>query len=384
MDPVIVIGAGPAGLAAAAHLRRAGIPAVVLEQGEAVAPQWRGRYDRLRLNSPRWFSKLPGGPAFAGATFPSRDEVVAYLERYASGLDIRFGTRVERLESMGDRWLVVTSKGSRRAAQVIVAGGYEHRPFTPAWAGRPSFTGELIHAAGYREPSGYVGRDVLVVGPGCTGAEIAFDLAEGGAARVRLAVRTPPNIIVRQAIGAPLAVFFNRLPARIGDGVMRFVRRRTIGDLTEVGLPMPAEGVFSRLRRLGVAPMIVDAEVIEAIRTRRIEIVAAVEAFDEAGVVLADGSRIEPDAVIAATGYRPGLEPLVGHLGVLDDHGAPRVIEGEALPGLRFVGYDPRPAQLRHGGREAARAAKAIARDATSALVVGVLARPAASGGGGH
>jgi cation diffusion facilitator CzcD-associated flavoprotein CzcO len=384
MDPVIVIGAGPAGLAAAAHLRRAEIPAVVLEQGEAVAPQWRGRYDRLRLNSPRWFSKLPGGPAFAGATFPSRDEVVAYLERYASGLDIRFGTRVERLESMGDRWLVVTSKGSRRAAQVIVAGGYEHRPFTPAWAGRPSFTGELIHAAGYREPSGYVGRDVLVVGPGCTGAEIAFDLAEGGAARVRLAVRTPPNIIVRQAIGAPLAVFFNRLPARIGDGVMRFVRRRTIGDLTEVGLPMPAEGVFSRLRRLGVAPMIVDAEVIEAIRTRRIEIVAAVEAFDEAGVVLADGSRIEPDAVIAATGYRPGLEPLVGHLGVLDDHGAPRVIEGEALPGLRFVGYDPRPALLRHGGREAARAAKAIARDATSALVVGVLARPAASGGGGH
>jgi cation diffusion facilitator CzcD-associated flavoprotein CzcO len=384
MDPVIVIGAGPAGLAAAAHLRRAEIPAVVLEQGEAVAPQWRGRYDRLRLNSPRWFSKLPGGPAFAGATFPSRDEVVAYLERYASGLDIRFGTRVERLESMGDRWLVVTSKGSRRAAQVIVAGGYEHRPFTPAWAGRPSFTGELIHAAGYREPSGYVGRDVLVVGPGCTGAEIAFDLAEGGAARVRLAVRTPPNIIVRQAIGAPLAVFFNRLPARIGDGVMRFVRRRTIGDLTEVGLPMPAEGVFSRLRRLGVAPMIVDAEVIEAIRTRRIEIVAAVEAFDEAGVVLADGSRIEPDAVIAATGYRPGLEPLVGHLGVLDDHGAPRVIEGEALPGLRFVGYDPRPAQLRHGGREAARAAKAIARDATSELVVGVLTRPAASGGGGH
>ncbi|WP_053226188.1 flavin-containing monooxygenase [Solirubrobacter soli] len=384
MDSTIVIGAGPAGLAAAAHLRRAGRPAVVLEQGEAVAPQWRARYDRLRLNSPRWFSTLPGGPAFAGGTFPSRDEVVAYLEAYAAGLDIRFDTKVERLESMGDGWLVVTSRGSHRAAHVIVAGGYEHRPFMPAWPGRSRYTGEIIHAAGYREPSGYVGRDVLVVGPGCTGAEVAFDLVEGGAASVRLAVRTPPNIIVRQAVGAPLAVFFSRLPSGIGDAVMRFVRRRTIGDLSEFGLPMPEEGVFSRLQRLGVAPMIVDAEVIEAIRARRIEIVAAVEAFDEAGVVLADGSRVEPDAVIAATGYRPGLEPLVGHLGVLDDHGAPRVTDGEALPGLRFVGYDPRPAQLRHGGREAAKAAKAIARGPRSELVVGVLARPAAGGGGGH
>jgi cation diffusion facilitator CzcD-associated flavoprotein CzcO len=267
---------------------------------------------------------------------------------------------------------------------VIVAGGHEHRPFIPAWPGRAEFGGEVIHAAGYREPSGYVGRDVLVVGPGCTGAEVAFDLVQGGAARVRLAVRTPPNIIVRQAIGAPLAVFFNRFPAGVGDAVMRFVRRRTIGDLSDVGLPMPEEGVFSRLRRLGVAPMIVDPEVIEAIRERRIEIVAAVEAFDETGVSLADGSRVEPDAVIAATGYRPGLEPLVGHLGVLDAHGSPRVLDGEALPGLRFVGYDPRPAQLRHGGREAARAAKAIARAPKSELVVGVLRRPATSGGHGH
>jgi cation diffusion facilitator CzcD-associated flavoprotein CzcO len=362
MDTAIVIGAGPAGLAAAAHLRRAGVPVVVLEQGEAVAPQWRGRYDRLKLNSPRWFSTLPGGPAFAGATFPSRDEVVAYLEAYAAGLDIRFNTRVERLESIGGQWLVVTGDGARRAAHVVVAGGYEHRPFIPAWPGRSAFAGEVIHASGYREPAPYAGRDVLVVGPGCTGSEVAYDLVEGGAARVRLAVRTPPNIIVRQAIGAPLAVFFNRLPAAVGDAVMRFVRRRTIGDLTDVGLPMPEEGVFSRLRRLGVAPMIVDAEVIEAIRSRRIEIVAAVEAFDPTGVRLADGSRIEPDAVIAATGYRPGLEPLAGHLGVLDEHGAPRVTDGEALPGLRFVGYDPRPAQLRHGGREAARAARSIAR----------------------
>ena len=125
------------------------------------------------------------------------------------------------------------------------------------------------------------------------------------------------------------------------------MRRRKVGDLTEFGLPIPEEGVFTRLRRLGVAPMIVDIEVIEAIRAGRIEIVAAVEGFDETGVTLADGTRLEPDAVVAATGYRSGLEPLVGHLDVLDAHGVPRVTDGEALPGLRFIGYDPRPAQLR-------------------------------------
>ena len=203
---------------------------------------------------------------------------------------------------------------------------------------------------------------MLVVGPGCSGAEIAYDLVEGGAKRVRLAVRTPPNIIVRDPVGAPLATFFHKLPPRIGDNVMRLVRRKTVGDLSPYGLPAPEEGVFSRLKRLHVAPMIVDAEVLQAIRERRIEIVGAVEGFDETGVLLAGGARIEPDAVIAATGYRTGLEPVVGHLGVLDGHGVPRSIAGEAAPGLRFVGYDPRPAQLRYLGHEATRAAKAIAR----------------------
>jgi cation diffusion facilitator CzcD-associated flavoprotein CzcO len=370
MDTAIVVGAGPAGLAAAAQLRRARIQTVVLEQGDAIAPQWRARYDRLKLNSARWFSTLPDGPAYprGTATFPSRDDVVGYLDAYAQHhrLDVRLGVKVERIEREGDRWRLETSSGAMHAQQVVFAGGYEHRPFVPAWAGRARFRGSVIHAAGYRDAAPYTGQDVLVVGPGCSGAEIAYDLVQGGAARVRLAVRTPPNIIIRAPIGAPLAVAFMKLPPRIGDAVMRFVRSRTVGDLSAFGLPVPDEGVFSRLRRLHVAPMIVDAEVIDAIRDRRIEIVGAVEGFDETGVLLAGGARAEPDAVIAATGYRTGLEPVVGHLGVLDAQGVPN---GEPLPGLRFVGYDPRPAQLRYGGREAERAARAIARDAKRVLV---------------
>jgi hypothetical protein len=159
----------------------------------------------------------------------------------------------------------------------------------------------------------------------------------------------------------------HHLPLRWSDAIARFVRRRTIGDLSEYGLPVPEEGVFSRLRRLGVAPAIVDPEVIEAIRDHRIEIVAGVEELDVEIVQLADGTRIAPDAVIAATGYGTGLEPVVGHLDVLNEKGAPRVLDGEAAPGLRFVGYVTRPAQLGHLGGEANKAARAIARQARRA-----------------
>jgi hypothetical protein len=122
--------------------------------------------------------------------------------------------------------------------------------------------------------------------------------------------------------------------------------------------------MFHRLRRLGVVPTIVDREVIDAIRTRRIEIVDAVEAFGVRHIELTDGERIAPEVVIAATGYRTGLDTIVGHLGVLDERGTPRIMGGEAAPGLHFVGFDHRPAQVGYGAREAAAAAWAIAKAA--------------------
>ena len=361
----VVIGAGPAGLASAAELRRRGVPAVVLERGEGIATSWRGRYDRLRLNTSRWFSRLPGAGYPRGTgTFPSRDEVIAYLEGYArdNALDVRLNTRVDRIDPHGAGWVVRTSAGDVPAEHVIVAAGYEHTPHVPDWPGRDRFGGALLHAAEYRNPEPFRDRDVVVVGPGCSGMEIAYDLAEGGARRVRLAIRTPPNILIRSPIGPAFALALMRVRPQRADRVVNFVRSKEVGDLTEYGLPVPEEGTFTRLRRLGVAPAIVDKVVIEAIRERRIEIVASIESLDENGADLVDGARIEPDAVIAATGYRPGLEPMVGHLGVLDDHGTPRAFAPEAAaPGLRFVGYLHIPAQFRYGGREGTRAAKAIA-----------------------
>ncbi len=363
---VIVVGAGPAGLASAAELGRRGIPVTVLERANAVASSWRGRYERLRLNSSRPFSKLPGERYVRGTPiFPSRDEVVAYLEGYAkrNRIEVRLGTRLERIDRGGDGWLLQTSAGDMAADHVIVAAGYEHTPIIPDWPGRDRFEKTFMHAGDYRNPEPFNAADVLVVGPGCSGMEIAYELAENGAGRVRLAVRTPPNILLRDPAGPLFANALRRLPPRWGDALVNRMREKKLGDLTEFGLPVPEEGVFSRLKRLSVAPAIVDMEMIQAIRDRRIEIVAAVESLDEAGVTLADRTRIQPDAVIAATGYRPGLEPLVGHLGLLNESGAPHVPQGqEAAPGLRFVGYRPLPAHLGHMGREAERAAKEIAR----------------------
>jgi flavin-dependent dehydrogenase len=363
----VVIGAGPAGLASAAELRRRGVPAVVLERGDAIATSWRGRYDRLRLNTSRWFSRLPGGRYERGTgIFPSRDELIAYLESYArdNALDVRLSTNVDRIDAHGAGWVVRTSSGDVPAEHVVVAAGYEHTPHVPDWPGRERFDGALLHAAEYCNPDPYRGRDVLVVGPGCSGMEIAYDLAGGGAQRVRLAVRTPPNMLLRSPIGPGIALALMRLRPERADRIANIGRGKEIGDLTEFGLPVPEEGTFSRLRRLGVAPAIVDKVVVEAIRERRIEIVAGVESLDDTGVGLADGTRIEPHAVIAATGYRRGLEGMVGHLDVLDDEGVPRAFAAEAAaPGLRFVGYLHIPAQLRYSGKEAKRTARAIARE---------------------
>jgi cation diffusion facilitator CzcD-associated flavoprotein CzcO len=368
---VVVVGAGPAGIAAALALKDTGIRPLVIDRAEQVASSWRGRYDRLRLNTCRPFSHLPNRPFPKGTPmFPTRDQVVDHIERHAreEGIELKLGTAVDRIDRDGGGWIVESSDGPIRAAQVIVATGYENVPFIPDWEGREGFVGELIHSAEYRNPDPFVGRTCLVVGPGCSGMEIADDLATGGASKVWLSARTPPNILLREGPGGlpgdMVGVALLRTPTRFADAVGRFSRRMDLGDLTEYGLPVPEEGVFSRMYRLGVAPAIVDREVIDAIKDGSIEVVRGVQSIAGSTVVLADGERIEPEVVICATGFKPGLEQLVGHLGILDDRGMPGAVgEHPATPGLRFLGYVPRPGAIGYCGKQARRAAKLIVRE---------------------
>jgi Pyridine nucleotide-disulphide oxidoreductase len=368
---VVVVGAGPSGLSTAVALKDTGLEPLVIDRADSVVSAWRSRYDRLRLNTCRPFSHMPGRPFPRGTPlFPTRDQLVAYFERHAeeAELDLRLGTSVSRIEHVDQSWAVETSDGRISTPQVVVSTGFENVPVIPDWEGRDGFAGPVLHSSEYRNAVPFEGKRVLVVGPGCSGMEIAYDLAEGGAAKVWLSARTPPNILLRQAgVGIPgdmMGVALLRFPSAIGDAIAGFGRRMDIGDLGEYGLPVPEEGVISRLRRLGVAPAIVDKEVIDAIRARRIEVVRGVEGFEAESVKLADGAELDPDAVVCATGYRRGLEPLVGHLAVLDERGLPRALAAEpAAPGMRFVGYLPRPGGLGYMGKEGRRAAKAIARE---------------------
>jgi cation diffusion facilitator CzcD-associated flavoprotein CzcO len=372
---VVIVGAGPSGLSTAVALKDRGTRALVLDRADAVASAWRGRYDALRLNTWRRFSQPPGRPFPPGTpTFPTRDQVVAHLEGLAAedGVELRLGTRVDRIDRANGGWRLLTPGASIDALQVVVATGYENEPAIPEWPGREGFRPPLMHSAAYRNATPFRGRRVLVVGPGCSGMEIAHDLAAGGAAEVLLSVRTAPNVLLRQGPGPVpgdvIAVALWHAPVRVGDAIARFGRRMDVGDLTAYGLPEPQEGVFSRSRRLGVAPAIVDPQVVADIKARRIEVVPAVEALDGDAVVLAGGRRVMPDAVVCATGYRRGLEPLVGHLGVLGERGLPRALGATpAAPGLRFVGYVPRPGGLGYMGKEARRAARAIERELAQA-----------------
>jgi cation diffusion facilitator CzcD-associated flavoprotein CzcO len=367
---VAVLGAGPAGVSVAVALKDRGISPMLIDRADQVGASWRGRYDRLKLNTGRQFSHLPARRYPKGTpTFPTRDQVVALLDRHAheDGIELRLGTVVERIDSNGDGWRLRTGTGRIDARQVVVATGYDHAPLIPDWPGRDSFAGGFLHASHYKNPAPFAGRRVLVVGAGCSGMEIAYDVAMGAAAKVWLAVRTPPNIMLRQGpAGLPgdvIATPLYHLPIRIADAIARFGRRLSLGDLSEYGLPVPSEGIFSRSARLGVAPAIVDKEVIEAIKGGGIEIVSGVVSLDTNGVQLADGTRVEPDAVICATGYQRGLEPLVGHLGVLDDRGRPRLHGQPAAQGLRFIGFIPRPSQFGYAAKQARRAARDIARE---------------------
>jgi cation diffusion facilitator CzcD-associated flavoprotein CzcO len=370
MTDIAVIGAGPAGVSVALSLRDRGLSPLLIERGDHVGSSWRGRYDRLKLNTGRPFSHLPNRPYPRGtAMFPTRDDVVAHLDRHAheSGIELRLDTEVTRVDRQATGWRLETSNGEIDARQVVVAIGHQHTPRIPDFPGADAFTGEVLHSSDYRNPRPFQGKTLLVVGSGSSGMEIAHDLAAGGAAKVWLAIRTPPNIMLRSLPGGlsvdPLAVTMYRLPPRIADAIGRRARRARLGDLSEFGLPIPEEGVFTRGKRVEQAPTLVDMDVIDAIKDGSIEVVAAVDSFDRDKVVLVDGSRLDADTVVLATGYRRGLEPLVGHLGVLDDRGKP-VASGvrPAAEGLRFIGYDIRPSLIGHMAKLSKRMAKRIAR----------------------
>jgi cation diffusion facilitator CzcD-associated flavoprotein CzcO len=349
VEPAIVIGAGAAGLAVARALMKAGVPVAILEKESRLAEPWHRRHQQLHLNTHRDLSALPG-LAYPRDTpaFPHRNVVIRHMNdfRETNRLPVEFGVAVETIVFRGDHWAVRTSAGSRLARHVVVATGRDKEPFMPPWKGTQAFPGQIIHSADFGEAAAYAGRKVLVVGAGNSGFDALNHLAAVDTAALWLSARSGPAILPKR-IGKiavhRLSPLMARLPLRVADAAIAITQRLVFGDLTRFGMPPAPAGGASRLTSDYTA-IAADDGAVAAIKARRIEIVPAIREFTRDGVVLADGRLIDPDIVIAATGYRTGLEHMVGNLGVLDEKGVPLFNGGEGdpkLPGLWFTGMRP-------------------------------------------
>lgn len=368
---MIVVGAGPAGLATAGALIARGRRVIVLERADHLVSAWTGLRPSLRLHTTRHRSALPGmridrrlGQYLRTGDFV--DACTAYAERL--GIDVRTGSAVTRVALLAGgagraRWSVRTAHGDvLRAHSVVLATGRLGAPRIPAWPGLADYRRTVLHVAELHDPAAFAGRSVLVVGSGNAGAEACVDLASAGAAPVLLAVRTPPHLLHRRIGPFPaqtVAAMLERLPIAVADRLAALQRRLTVPDLRRRGLPAPVDGLYSGVARRHIPPTN-DTGIVDAIRAGRVTPVAAPAAFRADSVLLVDGTTVTPDAVIAATGYgdgSAGLPPLVG-IDPVESFTGPSA--GHPEHGLYVVGFDVRASGILH---EIARRARWIAKN---------------------
>ena len=364
--PVVIVGAGPAGLAVGACLKRAGIRSILLERAAEVGSSWRGHYERLHLHTDRRNSALPFIPFPPGTPrYASRDQVVAYLEAYAArvGLDIRFGQSVVGVQRVGDHWEVQTQSERFESSRLVVATGNARVPFTPIWPGLDSFAGRVLHSSEYVNGREFRGQKVLVVGFGNSGGEIAIDLTENGAS-VSLSVRSAVNVIPKEVVGIPIlsiAIAQQRLPPKVADALNAPVLRATVGDITAYGLQKLPYGPAVQISQDKHIPLI-DIGTMALIKSGAVRVRPGIESFTASGVRFVDGTEAEVDAVVMATGYRAKVDEFLKAPGVADADGGPLTSGQEAQErGLYFCGYHvAATGMLREMGIEARRIAESI------------------------
>jgi putative flavoprotein involved in K+ transport len=316
---VIVIGAGQSGLAAARALQARGIRPVVLEAGPEPVGSWPRYYDSLTLFSPAGYSSMPGldFPGDPGR-YPHRDEVVAYLRRYADGLgaDIRTSAPVTAVQADGQAgFLVRTATGQTwHAAGLVAATGSFGHPYLPAMPGQDQFTGRLRHVADYRSPHQHEGERIVVVGAGNSAVQVGYELAQ--VATVTLATRSPVNFV----------------PQCRGGQDLHYWLKTTGFDL------LPPEWLR---HYLGGRAVLDTGKYQHAVATGLLERRPMFTAFDRDHVIWPDGTREKVDTVLFATGYRPDLDYL-RPLGALDGHGMPQHTGGISAthPGLAYLGLE--------------------------------------------
>lgn len=363
----LIIGAGAAGLAVGACLKQANIPSIILEQSNQVGAVWRRHYDRLHLHTDKKNSELPFAPfPKEFPRYPARDQLVAYLESYAKNfdLDIRFNQKVTSAMQENGRWQVQTQNGEYSAQNLVVATGYAREPLIPRWPGQDSFAGKIIHSSEYKNGTSFKGQNVLVVGFGNSGGEIAIDLYEHGA-NPSLAVRNAVNVIPLELAGIPIlsiGIAQNKVPAWLADALNAPILRMVIGDITRYGLRKLPYGPATQIRDDKRIPLI-DIGTIKLIREGHIKVHSGVVGFSENRISFDGGQEAQFDAVILATGYHPRVDGFLQNVHTaLSEDGTPTTTGKESpLSGLYFCGYYVSPTgMLREIGIEARQIAAAI------------------------
>lgn len=364
----VVIGGGQAGLSVGHHLARRGVPFVILEGHARIGDAWRQRWDSLRLFTPARFDGLDGMPFPAPAnSFPTKDEMAAYLEAYATRfrLPVRTGVRVDRVSRRGDRFLVATGDAGIEADNVVVAMATFQRPRVPPFADRLDDAILQLHSSAYRAPAQLRDGDVLVVGAGNSGAEIALETARAGH-RTWMSGRDVGHIPFRiDGLAARL------LLARL---VLRLVFHRVLTVATPIGRRV-------RPKVLSVGGPLIRVKPRDLARAGVEHLPRMVGVRD--GLPVLEGNRVLPVAnVVWCTGFHPGFSWI--DLPVFGADGQPLHDRGivAAEPGLYFVGlhflYAMSSTMIHGVGRDAERIARDIAERARAgAPRVAVERRPA-------
>ena len=311
---VVVIGGGQAGLATAWHLTQQGLRPLVLDAGDRIGHTWRERWESLTLFTPAEYDSLPGMPFPAPAgTYPGKDAVADYLREYAErgGIEVELGARVTRLSRYDGGFEISTADRTLVAAQVVVATGPFQVPVVPPFAGELAGSVRQLHSAEYRDPAALPDGNVLVVGGGNSGFQIAEELAAHR--QVDLAIGTELPLLPQRVLGRDLFWWLTRTRLIRVPVTSRLGRRLRARDDVVIGTDR------RRLEQAGVR-----------MRPRVVSAAGRIVRF-------ADDGRLDVDVVVWATGYRSD-HSWIDVPGVVVDG---RVVHRRGItdvPGLSFVG----------------------------------------------
>ena len=311
-DRYCVIGAGPAGLAAARALQEHGLDHEVLERHGDVGGIWdmtnpgTPMYASAHFISSRTQSAFGGFPMPADyADYPSRERILAYIRSFAEGYQlrdrIRFNTAVERAAPANGGWDVTLRGGeTRRYAGVLAAPGHNWDPVMPKYPG--DFTGTVIHSKDYHHASQFDGKRVLVVGAGNSGCDIACDAAARGA-RTMISMRRGYYFLPKHIFGQATDAFFRsgpHIPPRIAQPALTLLLRLLVGDLTRFGVPKPDHKVLE-------THPIVNSQLVHALQHGDVTVKPDVAELKGSRVRFTDGTEEDLDVIVYATGYRPAM-----------------------------------------------------------------------------